>query len=234
MKYKVPSLTALANLDAGDDCKKTIDKVYKTWKEAYKNRSNTCFGLNNYIAVFRAKDMSFTTFSRHVDTYYLDYLIPKLLCDSVSNKEQEQEIFGSLIYRGRLNCKKDERVVTNASDIMYSILAEVFDHNVDMLDEFFENVKPIEKKQKQLGELDFNIIDRKQFKNIEILHKIVAPYSKDLDEESIAYLKNIVVKYHIWLHAITWEDGPAKYHTLVNLLFANKIKKKRGRKKKEN
>lgn len=234
MKYKVPSLTALANLDAGDDCKKTIDKVYKTWKEAYKNRSNTCFGLNNYIAVFRAKDMSFTTFSRHVDTYYLEYLIPKLLCNSVSNKEQEQEIFGSLIYRGRLNCKKDERVVTNASDIMYSILAEVFDHNVDMLDEFFENVKPIEKKQKQLGELDFNITEPKQFKNIEILHKIVTPYSKDLDKESIEYLKNIVVKYHIWLHAITWEDGPAKYHTLVNLLFANKIKKKRGRKKKEN
>lgn len=232
--YKIPSLTKIAQLSQSEDCKKTIDKVYKAWKEAYKNRSNTCFGLNNYISVFRAKDMSFTTFSRHVDTYYLDYLIPKLLCNSVSDKEQEQEIFGSLIYNGRLNCRKDERIVTNASDIIYGILSEVFDHNVDMLDEFFENIKPIEKKQKQLGELDFNITDPKQFKDIGILHKIVDPYSKDLDEESITYLKNIVVKYHIWLHAITWEDGPDKYHALVNLLFnSNNSKKKRGRKKKE-
>jgi hypothetical protein len=232
--YKIPSLTKIAQLSQSDDCKKTIDKLYKAWKEAYKNRSNTCFGLNNYISVFRAKDMSFTTFSRHVDTYYLEYLIPKLLCDSVSSKEQEQEIFGSLIYRGRLNCRKDERIVVNASDIIYSILSEVFDHNIDMLDEFFENIKPIEKKQKQLGELDFNITDPKQFKNIEILHKIVDAHSKDLDEVSVTYLKNIVVKYHIWLHAITWEDGPEKYHTLVNLLFnSNNIKKKRGRKKKE-
>lgn len=233
--YKIPSLTKIAQLSKSDDCKKTIDKLYKAWKDAYKNRSNLCFGLNNYISVFQTKDMSFTTFSRHVDTYYLEYLIPKLLCYSVSDSEQEQEIFGSLVYRGRLNCRKDDRVVVNASDIMYSILSEVFDHNIDMLDEFFENIKPIEKKQKQLGELDFDITDPKQFKNIEILHKIVDNYSKGLDEESIIYLKNIVVKYHIWLHAITWEDGPARYHALVNLLFnPNNIKKKRGRKKKEN
>lgn len=225
--YKPPLLSELANLKQSEDPIKTINKIRKTWKEAYINRNNTCFGLNNYIQIFQVKDMTFNLFIEHLNRYYTEYLIIKLFGSFLSIAEKETNIFGHLIYKARINCRKNDRVSKNAINIIYGILSEIYDRSVDMLDEYFENCNSINvTKQIQLPEFNFQIKTIKELnKYRNKIDQLVIPYINNLDEESKIYLKDIAFKYYIWLNAITWNNGCEKYNLVLNLLAPKKVRK---------
>ena len=222
--YKAPKLTTLAGIKESEDNKRIIEKVWKYWKYAYANRNNTCFPLNNYITGLRNRDTDSNTFCNYVNGLYLiEELIPKMFCNNMLSGDSsywnsptdfynnpEESLFDSIIYRMKQACKNKDRIVSNASEIMFCCLAEVYDRSTTMLDEFFDNCKPIDTS------------NCKPYKNADKISKVskeimksVEPYTESLDDTSIKDITKLLTEYHIWLYCTTWEDPKDKYVSLV-------------------
>lgn len=222
--YKAPKLTTLAGIKGTEDSKRIIEKIWKYWKYAYANRNNTCFPLNNYITGLKNKDMDSNTFFNCVNNFYiLEEIIPKVFCKNMlSGKESywnsptdfynnpEESLFNSITYRMKQACRIKGRISTDAPAIMFCCMADVYDRSVSMLDEFFDNCKPIDSN---------NCNPYKNFDNISKVSKnilkSIESYISDLDDSSIKDLLKLLTEYHVWLYCTTWENPNDKYLELI-------------------
>lgn len=229
--YNPPSLTKLSGIDIKDDIKKIIDKLWKYWKYSYTNRNNTCFPLNNYIIALKNRDISSEVFTDIADNIYLDEcIIPEYFCLNIISGQPsywntpsdyhnnlEESIFNSLIYNIRLNCRKNDRIIRNANSLIYKCLAEIYDRNYNMLNDFFDKCKLVaETKPEQFKEMNLDKISKTELSKLyKKIKQIVLPHIKHIDSEYINTIVDYLFKYNIWLNCLTWEKSIDKYNEVI-------------------